>query len=322
MTHNGFGGSHTYENVRVINPEHDTYSIHTTIQGIATADRVNQVARDFKIYNFRSIRREAPTSTAPAIYFQYTCSDVNIQDTVIENPVDTSFVNQPAIRFDGPVYGKSSISGCRISSYDWGIFFTNEVSNAAYPKHYDQFTVRDLGCYRVKTPIYDNTAATNFLYLNVANVQVEDSATYGFDCYMRISRAHNGQTIFTLNQSLDSLENTRNKIVVNTGGHYVFFKNDVGGMLSASLSPVSNTLTQGNMVSAGEPTGRILVAATITTVDSPCGFGQSVLFLCNGNVSISDAATVSGTITGVAGETIRMISNGSIWRKVDTPGSW
>jgi hypothetical protein len=322
MTHNGFGGGHTYENVRVINPEHNIYSIHTSVQGIAAADLVNQVARDFKIYNFRSIRRENPTSQAAAIYFQYTCSDVNIQDVAIENPVGTSFANQMAIRFSGPVHGKSSIIGCRISSYDWGIYFNNDVSNTAYPRHSDQITIRDLGCYRVKTPIYDDTAATNYLYLDVANVQVEDSASYGFDCYMRISRAHSGQTFFTLNQYLSTLENTRNKIVVNTGGHSVTFKNDLGGLLSSSLSPASNTLTQGNLVSAGDPTGRILVGSTITTVDKPCGAGQSVLFLCNGNVSISDAATVSGTITGVVGQTIRMISNGSIWRKVDTPGSW
>jgi hypothetical protein len=322
MTHNGFGGSHTYENVRVINPEHNTYSIHTSIQGIASADWVNQTARDFKIYNFRSIRRENPTSAAPAIYFQYTCSDVSIQDVAIENPVGTSFTNQPAIRFDGPVYGKSSIIGCRISSYDWGIFFTNIVSDPANPRHSDQLTVRDLGCFRVKTPIYDDTAVGDFLYLDVANIQVENSASYGFDCYMRITRAHNGQTFFTLNQYFTTLENTRNKIIVNTNGHFVYFKNDIGGTLSSSLSPVSNTLTQGNLVTAGDPTGRILAASTITTVDRPCGNGQSVLFLCNGSVSISDATTVSGTITATSGQTIRMISNGSTWRKVDTPGSW
>jgi hypothetical protein len=323
MTHNGFGGGHTYENIRVLNPEHNIYSIHTSVQGIATADLTNQVARDFKIYNFRSIRRESPTAEAAAIYFQYSSSDINIQDVAIENPVGTSFANQMAIRFSGPIFGKSSIIGCRISSYDWGIYLANDiVTNPAYPRHSDQLTVRDISCYRVKTPIYDDTAAADYLYLDVANIQVEDSNSYGFDCYMRISRAHSGQTFFTLNQYFSSLENTRNKIIVNTGGHSVTFKNDLGGLLSSSLSPVSNTLTQGNMTTAGEPAGRILSASTITIVDRPCGSGQSVLFLCNGSVSISDATTVSGTITGTTGQTIRMISNGSIWRKVDTPGSW
>ena len=139
---------------------------------------------------------------------------------------------------------------------------------------------------------------------------------------MRIAQAHNGTTTFTLSQMASTLEFSRNKIVANTGGHYVVFKNDAGSQLSSSLTPASNTLTQGNMVSAGGPTGRILNGTTVTTVDAPSGIGQSVLFLCNGTVSISDAATVVGTITGTAGQTIKLISNGSTWRKIDTPGSW
>lgn len=322
ITHNGFGGSHTYENVKVIDPAPDTYSIHNSSQGIAVADLPNQVCRDIKIYNFRSIRRQNPTSASPAIYFQYSSQDINIQDVVIENPVGTSFANQMAIRFSGPIQGKSSIIGCRISSYDWGIYFNNDVSNSTFPRHSDETTIRDISCYRVKTPIYDDTAAGQFLYLDVANVEIEDSASYGFDCYMRIARSHNGTTSFALSQMAVTLENSRNKIVANTGGHYVVFKNDAGSLLSSSLTPVSNTLTQGNMVSAGGPTGRILQATTVTTVDAPAGMGQAVLFLCNGAVSISDAATVVGTVTGTAGQTIKLISNGSTWRKIDTPGSW
>lgn len=322
ITHNGFGGSHTYENVKVIDPAPNTYSIHNSSQGIAVADLPNQVCRDIKIYNFRSIRRQNPTSASPAIYFQYSSQDINIQDVVIENPVGTSFANQMAIRFSGPIHGKSSIIGCRISSYDWGIFFNNDVNNSAFPREADETTIRDISCYRVKTPIYDNTGASQFLYLDVSNVEIENSNSYGFDCYMRIAQAHNGTTTFTLSQMASTLEFSRNKIVANTGGHYVVFKNDAGSQLSSSLTPASNTLTQGNMVSAGGPTGRILNGTTVTTVDAPSGIGQSVLFLCNGTVSISDAATVVGTITGTAGQTIKLISNGSTWRKIDTPGSW
>jgi hypothetical protein len=323
ITHNGFGGSHTYENVKVMNPEHNTYSIHTSIQGIASADKVNQVCRDIKIYNFRSIRRENPTNQAAAIYFQYSCQDINIQDVTIENPVNTSFTDQMAIRFAGPVFGKSSIIGCRISSYDWGIFISNDgVSNSAYPREADVLTIKDISCYRVKIPIYDDTYADQYLYLDVSNIDIENSAGYGFDCYMRITTAHQGITTLSLNSLANALVSSRNKIVKNTGGHYVVYRDGFSGLLAASLSPAGGILTQGQMLSASAPAGRILNAATITSVDPPAGQGQAVLFLCNGSVSISDAATVAGTITATSGETIKLISNGSIWRKIDTPGSW
>lgn len=324
MTHNGYGGSHTYENINILDIASDTYGIHTSAQGIPTADANFQSAKDFKINNCKVIRNQAATSAAAAIYFQYPCREVSITNCQIENTSGGSFTNQMAIRFQGPVGGSSHIDNIRIANYAWGIFFGNTTTTlTAFPRHDEVLSINNIKCYFVNTPIYDNYPAATFAYYDIGSVFVYDASAINpaFDCILRVSTSHSGEGRLSVDQIISVTATLQNKVVVNPGYSISFVGCKAQSLLGSSLTPASNRLTQTQLLTGSAPGGRILSATTVTTVDKGCGLGQTVTWLCNGSVSISDAATVSGTITGVSGDIIQMVWNGSVWRK-RAVGTW
>ena len=325
MTHNGYGGSHTYENINIFELATNTYGIHTSVQGIPAANVNTQIARDFVINNCKIMRRTAATSQAAAIYFQYATADIQITNCAIHNPTGGSFTNQMAVRFEGPIGGTSRISDIHIQNYDWGLYFGDTLTSiTSYPRHYERVNIERINCYFVNTPIYDGYPAGRFFYPIIRDVNIYDSGAINpdFDCLMRISNSHSGETVLNLSQVVSATYTLQNKVVANPNNNYVLFGSaDFPGSIGSSLTPASNTLTQTQLLSASGPAGRILNATTVTTVDRGCGIGQRAVWLCNGAVSISDASTVSGTITGSSLDIIEMVWNGSTWSK-RAVGTW
>jgi len=324
MTHNGYGGSHTYENINILDIAPDTYGIHTSSQGIPAADANYQSAKDFKIHNCKVIRNQAATSQAAAIYFQYPCREVSITNCQIENPPGGSFTNQMAIRFEGPIGGSSHIDDIRIAYYDWGIYFGDVTTTlTAFPRHDEVLSINNIKCFFVNTPVYDAYPVTTFAYFDIGSVFVYDASGINpdFDCILRISTAHLGEGRFSADQIITVTETLQDKVVVNAGYPISFVGCKAQSQLGSGLSPSSNTLTQTQLLTGSAPGGRILVGTTVTTVNKGCGIGQAATWLCNGTVSISDGSTVTGTIAGVAGDLIQMVWNGSTWRG-RTLGTW
>lgn len=324
MTHNGYGGSHTYENINILDIASNTYGIHTSSQGIPTADADFQSAKDFKINNCKIIRNQTATSQAAAIFFQYPCREVSITNCQIENPSGGGFASQMAIRFEGPVGGSSHIDDIRIAHYDWGIYFGDVTTTlTAFPRHDEVLSISNVKCYFVNTPVYDGYPTTTHAYYDIGSVFVYDSSSINpsFDCILRISTSHQGQGRLSVDQIISATATLQNKVVVNAGYNVSFVGCKAQSQLGSSLTPASNRLTQTQLLTGSATGGRILSATTVTTVDKGCGLGQTVTWLCNGAVLISDAATVSGTITGASGDLIQMVWNGSAWRK-RAVGSW
>lgn len=324
MTHNGYGGSHTYENINIIDIAPNTYGIHTSAQGIPTADANFQSAKDFKINNCKIIRNQAATSTAAAIYFQYPCREISITNCQIENPYGGTFANQMAIRFEGPIGGSSHLNDIRIANYAWGIYFDDVTTTlTSFPRQDEVFSIRNIKCYFVNTPIYDSYPTATFAYFDIDSIFVYDASSINpaFDCILRISNSHSGESRVSLDQIISVTATLQNKVVVNPGHNLSFVGCRAQSQLGSSLTPASNRLTQTQLLTGSASGGRILSGTTVTTVDPGCGIGQIVTWLCNGSVSISDASTVSGTITGASGEIIQMVWNGSIWRK-RAVGTW
>lgn len=324
MTHNGYGGYHTYNNVN-ITMKNLAYAMVASADGLVAADYANQIARNFTITNTNIERQYTQTGQSASIYFQYCSKDIVIDTVNVTNTIGQGYTNQMAIRFAGPIGGKSRISNCYIQAHAWGIFFSNDIVSTvtAFPRNDEQVVIENLTCRQVNTVVYDNTTATNWLYIKLDSPVIYDDSSYyaAFDCFLRVNYAHYGKHEFIMRQSYG--DRASNKIVVNPNNFAINFDNRVTAQLDVTLTPASSTLTQTDLMTSGSPVGRFLAAGTVTSVDKPCGYNQAVTFLCNGSVSINDATNVvSGPITANANEVINLISTGTQWRKINTPGSW
>lgn len=320
--HNGFGGHQTYRTIRIYGSK-GSYAINTNLQGFSAADYTAQVCRNITIED-AEIEFDSVFNNI-GIYFPYQTENIQIRNLKLSRKQFAAPGNTIGLRFSGPTFGNNVVENCSFKNFYWAMFLDNGGSTFTNGNSSNWLTFRDVRMENGYVCLYDSLPASYVQNLRLENVNFPASSTFANDlqAYLWISNAHSGRISFDLKDIPDNvIDQIGPKIVRNLNNKTsVVLNNMTGSRLSASLTPASSTLTQGQMISAGG--GRILQASTITTVEKPCGEGQRALFLCNGAVSINDASTiVGGPITATANQTIELISNGAQWRKVNTPGTW
>lgn len=321
--HNGFGGHITFKTIRCYG-SNSIYCVNTNYQGFSPADFTAQVCRNVTIEDLE-VEFDS-TGANIGIYFQYKTENLQIRNIkVSRKQFNSPSGNTIGIRLSGPIGGNTVIEDCTFKNIYWAMFIDDGGESFGTGNSSNWLTFRDIRMENGYVCLFDYLPASYTQNIRLENVNFPAGSSFANDllAYLYITNAHSGRISFDLRDLPDSIAAlTGNKIVNNSSNKAdVVFNNLAGSRLSSSLTPASNTLTQGQMITAGG--GRILQASTVTTVERPCGEGQRALFLCNGAVSINDASTIiGGPITATANQTIELISNGTQWRKVNTPGTW
>jgi len=311
ITHNGFGGSHLYDNLTI--SEGVSYGISTASQGIEVGDEDEQVLRDVTITNSSISNKDLTDrgSGSPAVYFQYPCADLYVNNCSITAETTDAGTNYIAVRVDGPPKGRVVFSNVYVKNYTVGFYLYSPNPNVYGAATEDPILISDFKFDTVKKPVWDFYYSDIEVYIVIENPYgVADSDLY-YDTFLKTQYAHSGDTTLNLNQLLIST-NTLG-IHDHPDGYTSYVNFGRQGKIDSSFS--GSTVSQSSAMIIGNG-GRFITGQAITSIAKPIGIGGSFVFYGLTTAStFTDANLLGSPITVDPGERIEFVPlDGYRWR--------